>query len=137
MIKLQIVGNLGKDSVVREVNGTNVINFTVAHSDRYRDSSGIQKERTTWVDCSYWTDRAGVAPYLRKGTLVYVEGLPYAETYTGKEGNAGVSLRLRVTHVQLLGSGPRSGGNGAVSEGDGVQELAGVSEGEDSDDLPF
>ena len=32
MIKLQIIGNLGKDCIVKEVNGKNVINFSVAHS---------------------------------------------------------------------------------------------------------
>jgi hypothetical protein len=28
MIKLQIVGNLGKDCIVKDVNGKNVINFS-------------------------------------------------------------------------------------------------------------
>ncbi|MBI3882871.1 MAG: single-stranded DNA-binding protein, partial [Sphingobacteriales bacterium] len=35
MIKLQIVGNLGKDCIVKEINGKNVINFSVAHTERY------------------------------------------------------------------------------------------------------
>lgn len=46
MIKLQIVGNLGKDCILKEVNGKNVINFSVAHTERYKDSKGEQKERT-------------------------------------------------------------------------------------------
>ena len=49
MIKLQVIGNLGKDCNVKEVNGKNVINFSVAHSERYKDSQGNQKERTTFV----------------------------------------------------------------------------------------
>ena len=70
MIKLNVVGHLGKDAVVSTVNGRNVINFTVAHSERFKDAQGVQKERTIWVDCGYWTDKTAIAPYLKKGTLV-------------------------------------------------------------------
>ena len=51
MIKLQVIGNLGKDAVVNNVNGKSVINFNVAHTERYKDAQGVQKDRTTWVDC--------------------------------------------------------------------------------------
>jgi single-strand DNA-binding protein len=137
MIKLQIVGNLGRDGVVREANGKNVINFSVAHTERFRDSAGSQKERTTWVDCSFWTERTGIAPYLKKGTLVYAEGSPGAEAFMTKDGNAGVALRLRVSNVQLLGAGTRPDGAGATTENGNVQEFANAAEVDASDDLPF
>ena len=41
---MQIIGNLGKDCVVNTVNGKNVINFTVAHTEKYRDSQGNNQE---------------------------------------------------------------------------------------------
>ena len=104
MIKLQVIGNLGKDATVNNVNGKNVINFTVAHTEKYKDSQGVQKERTTWVECAYWTDRTAVAPYLRKGTQVYVEGTPDVRTYQTNDGRQGAALSLRITTVQLLGS---------------------------------
>jgi single-strand DNA-binding protein len=103
MIKLQIVGNLGKDCIVKEVNGKNVINFSVAHTERYKDAQGNQKERTTWVECAYWTDRTAVAQYLTKGKTVYAEGSPEADAYTNKEGQASATLRMRVQNIQLLG----------------------------------
>lgn len=104
MIKLQVIGNLGKDCITSNVNGKNVINFNIAHTERYKDSTGNQKERTTWVECAYWTDRTGIAPYLKKGTQVYVEGSPDVRSYTTNDGRNGVSLTLRVSSVQLLGS---------------------------------
>jgi single-strand DNA-binding protein len=137
MIKLQIVGNLGRDGVVREVNGKNVINFSVAHTERYKDGTGNLKERTTWVDCSYWTDRTGVAPYLKKGTLVYAEGSPSAEAYTGKDGNPGVALRMRVSNVHLLGSSPRSEEGHASEAAVGSTEYAASNGVDAGDDLPF
>lgn len=111
MIKLQIIGNLGKDCIVKEVNGKTVINFSVAHTERYKDGQGNQKERTTWVECAYWTDRTAVAQYLTKGRTVYAEGNPEADAYTNKEGQAAATLRMRVQNVQLLGNSNESGGN--------------------------
>lgn len=111
MIKLQIIGHLGKDAIVKEVNGKNVINFSVAHTDKFKDAQGVQKERTTWVECAYWTDRTAVGQYLLKGTQVYAEGTPEAEAYTNREGNQSATLRMRVQSVQLLGSSPGNGSN--------------------------
>lgn len=107
MIKLQIIGNLGKDCIVKEINGKNVINFSVAHTERFKDAQGNQKERTTWVECAYWTDRTAIAPYLVKGTSVYAEGSPEADPYMNKEGQAAATLRMRVQNIQLLGGGNR------------------------------
>ena len=108
MIKLQIIGNLGKDCILKEVNGKHVINFSVAHTDKFKDSSGSIKERTTWVECAYWSERTALAEYLRKGTMVYVEGAPEAEAYSNKEGQPAATLRMRVFSLQLLGSADRS-----------------------------
>src|SRR4030095_12834086 len=107
MIKLQVIGNLGKDCIVNTVNGKNVINFNVAHTEKYKDAQGHQKERTTWVECAYWTDRTGIAPYLKKGQQVYAEGTPEVRTFTRNDGTSGASLTLRVFSVQLLGSANR------------------------------
>ena len=112
MIKLQIVGNLGKDCIVKEVNGKNVINFSVAHSEKFKDAQGNPKERTTWVECAYWTDRTAVAQYLTKGKTVYAEGSPEADAYTNKEGQAAATLRMRVQNIQLLGGNNEPSGSG-------------------------
>jgi len=117
MIKLLVIGNLGKDAVLNNVNGKNVINFTVAHTERYKDAQGTQKDRTVWVDCSYWTDRTGVVPYLKKGTQVYVEGNPDVRTYTTQDGRNGATLTLRVLSIQLIGSKGNDGGGAPQSPG--------------------
>ncbi|MEY3350223.1 MAG: hypothetical protein RIQ50_334 [Bacteroidota bacterium] len=131
MIKLQVIGHLGKDCTTNVVNGKNVINFSVAHSERYKDASGTQKEKTTWVECAYWTDRTAIAPYLKKGQLVYVEGSPEARAYAKNDGNPGSSLTVRVNSIQLLG------GAKGESAGDGsAEQMSGTGSGE-SDDLPF
>ena len=144
MIKLQIIGNLGKDCIVNEVDGKSVINFSVAHSERYKDAQGNQKERTTWVECAYWTDRTNISQYLVKGKTVYVEGAPSADAYTNKEGQVSATLRMRVQNVQLLGgaqsenggANPYSGNTSLASKpSDFSQEAPAMTGG--GEDLPF
>jgi len=144
MIKLQVIGNLGKDALVNNVNGKTVINFNVAHTERFKDAQGNQKDRTTWVDCSYWTDRTAVAPYLKKGTQVYVEGTPDVRSYTTTDGRNGASLTLRISSVQLLGAKPAGSNTGGGSDasnggdsGNGGYQNAGGSDTTAMDDLPF
>ena len=141
MIKLQIIGNLGKDCIKKEVNGKNVINFSVAHTERYKDSMGNQKERTTWVECAYWTDKLAVADYLNKGRTVYVEGTPEADAYTNKEGQPAATLRMRVQNLQLLGGNANDGaGSQGVSSSSAAttsaNSFAPVSASNDND-VPF
>jgi single-strand DNA-binding protein len=143
MIKIQVIGNLGKDAVTNSVNGRSVINFTVAHTERYKDASGMQKDKTIWVDCAYWTDRTAVAPYLKKGTQVYVEGQPEVRSYTTQDGRTGATLTCKVSSVQLLGGGNRTEGSNSGSYNSGSMEssAAPVStpamDGGALDDLPF
>lgn len=141
MIKLQVIGNLGKDCVVNTVNGKTVMNFTVAHTEKFKDSSGNQREKTIWVECSYWSDRTGVAPYLKKGTQVYVEGAPEVRTYTTQDGKSGASLSIRVASIQLLGG--RVSESGSVpppsynAAGSQYQNEGAPASSEIADDLPF
>lgn len=138
MIKLQVIGNLGKDCIVNNVSGKNVMNFTVAHTEKYKDSSGNQKEKTIWVECAYWSERTGIAPYLKKGTQVYVEGTPEVRTYTTQDGKSGASLSLRVLNIQLLGSRGDSGNAGYSAPSAAASSPSSAASASDvSDDLPF
>ena len=152
MIKLQIVGNLGADCIQKEVNGKTVINFNVAHTEKFKDAQGNLKERTTWVNCAYWTDRTAVAQYLKKGKQVYVEGTPEAEAYTNKENQPAATLRMRVRDLQLLGgnidgsqgnpgsyaSAPASSSSSSGSNyNTNSNKTVSVDMEEPADDLPF
>ena len=154
MIKLQIIGNLGKDCIVKEVNGQSVINFSVVHSERYKDRQGNQKERATWVECAYWTDKTGVVPYLTKGKTIYAEGYPEAEAYMNKENQPAATLRMRVLNIQLVGgvggdAAPptnQSGGGSNFNQGtpsyapaqnNPVASVAASTASDPADDLPF
>ena len=150
MIKLMVIGNLGKDCIVNTVNGKNVINFSIAHTEKFKDSTGAQREKTTWVECAYWTDRTGIAPYLKKGQQVYAEGTPEVRTYQTNDGKSGASLSLRVQTVQLVGGRSESLGGpvqesrpsyNSNSNGNSYSNQSATSHHDDindaGDDLPF
>ncbi|MBW8685110.1 single-stranded DNA-binding protein [Chitinophaga rhizophila] len=130
MIKLQLIGHLGHDAVQRMVNGTAVLGFRMAHTERFRTKEGMLQERTTWVDCSLW-NKEKLGPYLRTGTRVYVEGTPSADTYVNAQGENICIMRLRVSHLQLLTS--RRDGGKRENE---VEEIV-VEQEDPADDLPF
>jgi single-strand DNA-binding protein len=140
MIKMQLIGNLGKDCVVNTVKDKTVINFAVAHTEKFKDSQGNNQEKTIWVDCAYWTDRTAVAQYLTKGKQVFVEGQPEARAYQRNDGTPGASLTLRVREVQLLGGRSDSAATAPATESaaQSKAEIPAPSEiTEPMDDLPF
>lgn len=132
MIKIQVIGNLGQDARKNDVNGKAVINFSVAHTEQWKDAQGNQQKRTTWVECAYWSEKTGILPYLTKGTQVYVEGAPESDKYEGKDGVKAV-LRCRVAKVDLLSrkdaTDTQVPGNANLGEGQQAPEL--------DMDLPF
>ena len=109
MIRMDVIGHIGQDAIVRNVTGQpmKAISFSVAHAEKYRDSAGVQHEKTIWVTCTIWRnhDKLAIVPYLTKGTRVYVVGQPSAEGYLPKQGgNVKADLRLRVDNIELLGA---------------------------------
>lgn len=109
MVKLQVIGHLGQDATVNNVNGKTVINFSVAHSEKFKNKEGVEVNKSVWVSCAYWTDKTNVVSYLKKGTQVYAEGAPEAKTYRNQATNEVMpQLSLRVTSIQLLSSNKNS-----------------------------
>lgn len=156
MIRLDIIGHIGRDCIVRDVQGSNqkTISFSVAHSEKWRDAAGTKHEKTTWVNCTLWrnADKTAIAQYLTKGSLVQVTGIPEARAYTGNDGVNKAELQLRVKEIELLGGGnrqdqpmttsqpaapyyaPAPTPAGATTSGTVYQAPADMGEG---DDLPF
>ncbi len=122
MIKLQVIGHLGKDAIVNTVSGKTVINFSVAHSEKVKDAQGQQIDKTVWVECAYWTEKTAVAPYLKKGTQVFAEGTGDLRNYTTQDGRAGTTLALRVATVQLLGTKQENGSNNTYQPNQAPQQ---------------
>lgn len=128
--KIDLIGNVGKPPELRNVNGTDVANFSLAVNETWNNAAGQRQEKTTWFECSVWGKLAPVAhKYLAKGKQVFVTGTVGGRAYIDKQGNPQCVLDIRVAEFKMLGAvdGNRSGGNTG-----GGQAPAGNSSGQDS-----
>jgi len=103
-LTMQIIGNVGNDAVVKQVGDKSIIEFSVAHTEKWTDKQGVKNQKTTWVKCSYWTDRVNIAAYIKKGGMIEVSGLPHITTYTTQNNEFKANLELKVTSITLISS---------------------------------
>lgn len=109
-VKVQILGNIGQDAEIREINGRFAINFSIAHNRKWTDSDNVKRELTTWFSCAIWKDsreKTKVAEYLKAGQIVMVEGVPEVRTYKNKDGVTVASLNVNVSDFYFAGSAQR------------------------------
>lgn len=140
--KVIIVGNIGKDPVVRSFNnGGKVVQFSVATSKKYRDANGEMKEDTAWHNIriagksAESFEKCGV----KKGTSIYLEGELNYRTWNDNAGIRHDMTEIVCFTFQLLGSRQQGNSNAAqaydYANPQQSQETA-PSE-EDMDGLPF
>jgi single-strand DNA-binding protein len=81
--KVTLLGHLGKDPIVRRTEaGIPVATFSLATSETYKDKDGNRQDKTEWHNLVVWRGLAEVAEkYLKKGSLVYVEGKITTRSY--------------------------------------------------------
>ena len=88
--KVTLIGNLGKDPRVSRTNsGDQVVNFSLATSETWRDkTTGERKERTEWHNVVIFNENLGkiAEQYCKKGTKVYVEGQLQTRKWTDQSG---------------------------------------------------
>lgn len=107
-----MLGHLGRDAEVHTHGGEVVVNFSLAHTDKYKDGNGQVVQKTIWVSCSWWTDRQVIVQYLKKGQMCWVEGIPEAKLWNDKKsGQPKAFLNMRVLGLQLVGGNRQEGGN--------------------------
>lgn len=68
MLQIEVIGNLGSDAEIKEINGKKYVSFSVADSYCGADSQGNRVERTNWVSVLWYGDGGRMFSYLKKGT---------------------------------------------------------------------
>jgi single-strand DNA-binding protein len=101
--KVILVGRLGKDAESKFTpNGTSVATFSIATSWRQKDQqTGEWKDQTDWHNIVFWRSE-NVAPYLLKGTQVYIEGRLHTRSYE-KDGKKQYFTEVVAEELILLG----------------------------------
>lgn len=100
-----LVGRLGRDPETRYTSaGQAVCNFSLATDETYRDKSGERQKRTEWHKIVVWAKQAEIAQqYLKKGSLVYVEGRIQSRQWDDKEGQKRTSFEIVCNNFRMLG----------------------------------
>ncbi|HLF74029.1 MAG TPA: single-stranded DNA-binding protein [Anaerolineales bacterium] len=84
--RVQLIGHLGKDPESKFTpTGKKVAHFSVAVSNRWKSKDGDSKEYTEWINVEAWGRLGEVSQeYLKKGSLVYIEGRLKTDKYEDK-----------------------------------------------------
>ncbi len=102
--KVILVGRLGRDPETRYTSaGQAVCNFTLATDETFRDRSGERQKRTEWHRIVLWGKLAEIAQqYLKKGTLVYIEGRIQSRQWDDREGNKRTTVEIVGNVMRML-----------------------------------
>jgi len=128
--KVILVGRLGKDPEVRFTGGGQAVaNFTMATDYSYKDRNGERQKRTEWHRIVAWRKLAEIVQqYLKKGSLIYIEGRIETREWQDKEGQKRYTTEIIANEMRMLGG--RSDG---MAAGAGATAPAGGSRGEEFD----
>src|SRR6266850_1032409 len=123
--KVILVGNLGRDPETRYTGGGQAVaNFSVATSETYKDKNGERQKRTEWHKIVVWGKLAEIAQqYLKKGSLIFIEGRIQSREWQDKEGQKRTSFEIVASNFRMLGG--RSEGAAAASAGGGAGARSG------------
>lgn len=85
--KVILMGNLTRDPETRTTpSGQNVANFTVAVNRSWKDASGAQQDKVSFINCVAWGKVGDViAQYVSKGSPILVSGRLEQRSWEDKE----------------------------------------------------
>lgn len=155
--KVQIIGRLGRDPEVKYMQtGTPVCSLNIATDSSYVDREGNKVDKTEWHRVSAFDRQAETCgQFLRKGSLVYVEGSLTTRKWQDNQGQDRYTTEIRAQRIIFLdkkggdsgdgdsyqqqGAAPRNFSKGKPSDNRGYEDMgpAFPSEASSMDDVPF
>jgi len=137
--KVILVGTLGRDPEVRHMqNGSAVANLSLATSESWKDkNTGQKQERTDWHKIVIFGKLAEIAgQYLRKGSLVYIEGQLQTRKWTDQQGQDRYTTEVVVNIGGVMQMLDKKGDNQGQQSAQKSTDQA-VYESEMDDGIPF
>ena len=112
--KVFIIGNLTRDPELKNLpSGTAVASFGVATNRVWKDQKGEKKEDVQFHNIvSFGRQAEVVSQYLKKGSMIFVEGRLQTQSWEGQDGVKKSRTEIVAERIQF---GPRAGGTRAAS----------------------
>ena|SRR3990167_6805774 len=132
--KCQIIGRVTKDPELKTLpSGSAVTNFSLATNRTYKDKDGEKKEEVEFINCVVFGKAAEtIAQYVRKGSLLYVEGRIQTRSWEGTDGKKNYRTEIVVENFQF---GPKSANTERPAEV--ADPIEAPQEDVNVDDIPF
>ena len=104
--KVILIGHIGKDPEVRYMpSGEGIANITIATTEKWKGKDGEKQEKTEWHRVSFFGKLAEiVSEYVKKGSLIYVEGRLQTRKWQDQVGNDKYTTEIVADRMQMLGS---------------------------------
>src|ERR1700676_2707982 len=120
--KVILVGRLGRDPETRYTGGGQAVaNFSMATDESYKDKNGERQKRTEWHKIVVWSKLAEIAQqYLKKGSLVFIEGRIQSREWQDKEGQKRTAFEIVANNFRMLGGRSDGAAAAAGAEGGGA-----------------
>lgn len=107
---VQFSGNMVRDGEFADTKDTDILNFAIASSRKYKD-----KEDVTFLDCTAFGNTAvAIAKFFSKGSPIGVEGRLSQNNWEDREGNKRTKIYITVDAFHFVGPTDRQdrGGGG-------------------------
>jgi len=151
--QVTLIGSAGKDAETKLIGeNSQVATFSLATNRSYKDKKGEKKTQTEWHNIEVWAETAKFAGnYVKKGSLVLVQGSIRYDKYEGKDGQPKERAKIVADRIQLFPKGGANSDSGAAKT-EGVNAAAKQAEeyatsnsvnsnefvpSNDNEDLPF
>lgn len=130
--KIVIVGRLGQDPETRySGSGAAITNASVATSETFT-KDGERKERTEWHRVVFFNKLGEIAgEYLRKGSLVLVEGQVRTRKWQGQDGQDKYTTEIVASEMKMLGGRSEGSGGSAPAPAEPAGDF------DDAQSIPF
>ena len=106
---ITLIGNLGADPELKTVGDSTLAKLRIATSERYKDRSGEQQEKTQWHSVVFWGKAAEIiGQYCSKGSKLFIMGSVEYQSYD-KDGETRWSTQIKGRDFKFLDSKAEAG----------------------------
>jgi single-strand DNA-binding protein len=96
---IELFGYVGKDPATPSSNNPNFVTFSLSVTNKRKDKNTNEEiKTTTWYECQTGIESVAnyIKQYIKKGTPLYLEGIPRCDAYLDKEGKPVASFKVSI-----------------------------------------
>lgn len=105
-VKIHVIGRLGNDAEVRQTKTNRDFSTFNLAVDDFKQNGKV----TTWFTVADFSEAAKRrAEFLKKGTLIEVQGIETCRVYTDRDGLPQIARDIRATNIEFIPIGRNNG----------------------------